>query len=300
MVPGRVVLTALAAGAVTATSPGLASATTTVETTDRGAVPQPATVSQHAVSQHAVPPHKAAQPTAVLQDGTRGPQVRELQRVLNAWYPSVTPLARDGVYGPETEDRVRYLQERAGITVDGVAGSNTLGTLNMRAVDADELESPSSAPEAAEDTAFSESPEEGTGGETPQPSAAPGDIVSPTIGELTSGFGERSGSHNGIDIANDIGTPIYSTADGEVVESGPASGFGKWVRVQHGDGTVSVYGHINESLVSEGDHVEAGEQIATMGNRGQSTGPHLHFEIWQDGGEKIDPLSWLQDFGVSL
>ncbi len=128
-----------------------------------------------------------------------------------------------------------------------------------------------------------------------------GDFVMPAEGELTSGFGARWGSsHNGIDIANDIGTPIYSTADGVVVESGPAGGFGKWVRVEHDDGTISVYGHIHEALVSEGEQVAAGEQIATMGNRGQSTGPHLHFEIWQDGGEKIDPLGWLRDHGVDI
>lgn len=128
-----------------------------------------------------------------------------------------------------------------------------------------------------------------------------GSVVKPAAGALTSGFGSRWGStHYGLDIANSIGTPIYSTTDGVVVEAGPASGFGLWVRVQHGNGTISVYGHINEALVSEGEQVAAGEQIATMGNRGQSTGPHLHFEIWQDGGEKINPLSWLQDNGVDL
>jgi murein DD-endopeptidase MepM/ murein hydrolase activator NlpD len=286
------VLTALAAGAVTAASPALASAATAEPKADR-AVPRSATVAQPVAQQ------KAAQPAALLQNGTRGAQVRELQRVLNAWYPSQTPLAKDGIYGPETEDRVRYLQDRAGITVDGIAGPHTLGTLNMRPVDADELGAQQhSAPEEPADT--EEDSDEGVGGKAPLPSTGSGDIVSPTTGELTSEFGERGGSHNGIDIANEIGTPIYSTAAGEVVESGPASGFGKWVRVQHGDGTISVYGHISRSLVSEGDQVAAGEQIAEMGNRGQSTGPHLHFEIWQDGGEKIDPLSWLQGFGVSL
>ncbi|MPZ66143.1 MAG: peptidoglycan DD-metalloendopeptidase family protein [Pseudonocardiaceae bacterium] len=130
---------------------------------------------------------------------------------------------------------------------------------------------------------------------------SPGAVVQPASGELTSGFGSRWGSmHDGIDIANSIGTPIYSTTDGVVAESGPASGFGMWIRVQHDDGTESVYGHINESLVSEGQQVAAGEQIATMGNRGQSTGPHLHFEIWQDGGQKVNPLSWLQTNGVDL
>jgi len=128
---------------------------------------------------------------------------------------------------------------------------------------------------------------------------AVGDVVMPALGRLTSGFGLRWGTnHNGIDIANSIGTPIYATTDGVVAESGPASGFGMWVRVRHPDDTVSVYGHINESLVREGQRVAAGEQIATMGNRGQSTGPHLHFEIWKDGEQKINPMTWLRENGV--
>ncbi len=154
--------------------------------------------------------------------------------------------------------------------------------------------------EAADEEAAEEAEEAAEEGASQLPVAA-GEVVRPAAGELTSGFGARWGSsHMGIDIANSIGTPIYSTTDGVVVESGPASGFGMWVRVEHGDGIVSVYGHINESLVSEGQQVAAGEQIATMGNRGQSTGPHLHFEIWQDGGEKVNPLSWLLERGVDL
>lgn len=128
-----------------------------------------------------------------------------------------------------------------------------------------------------------------------------GRVVLPAVGTLTSGFGARWGStHKGIDIANSIGTPILATMAGEVIDSGPASGFGMWVRLKHADGTISVYGHINESLVSVGQQVAAGEQIATMGNRGQATGPHLHFEIWLHGEEKIDPLSWLRSNGVNI
>jgi murein DD-endopeptidase MepM/ murein hydrolase activator NlpD len=123
----------------------------------------------------------------------------------------------------------------------------------------------------------------------------------PCEGTFTSGFGSRWGTtHMGIDIANSIGTPIVAAADGVVVESGPASGFGLWVRIEHSDGTVTVYGHINSSLVEEGQQVEAGEEIAEMGNRGQSTGPHLHFEVWNPDGEKVNPLSWLNEHGIEL
>jgi biotin carboxyl carrier protein len=126
-------------------------------------------------------------------------------------------------------------------------------------------------------------------------------VVLPAVGRLTSGFGPRGGSmHNGIDIANSIGTPIVSAADGVVVEAGPASGFGLWVRVRHNDGTITVYGHVDRYIVRQGQAVRAGEQIATIGNRGQSTGPHLHFEVWNPSGTKINPLTWLRSNGVAI
>jgi murein DD-endopeptidase MepM/ murein hydrolase activator NlpD len=125
--------------------------------------------------------------------------------------------------------------------------------------------------------------------------------VLPTVGTITSLFEMRWGTmHWGLDIANRIGTPIYAVADGVVVESGPASGFGMWIRLQHADGTITVYGHIDRSLVHEGQRVRAGDQIATMGNRGQSTGPHLHFEVWNPSGVKINPLTWLRAKGLNI
>lgn len=123
----------------------------------------------------------------------------------------------------------------------------------------------------------------------------------PAEGRLTSGYGARWGTtHYGLDIANSIGTPILAAADGVVVEAGSASGFGLWVRVQHDDGTITVYGHVDTYSVREGERVKAGEQIARMGNRGQSTGPHLHFEVWEPGGRKINPRPWLMEHGVAL
>ena len=117
-------------------------------------------------------------------------------------------------------------------------------------------------------------------------------------GQVTSGFGSRWGtSHKGLDIAAPIGTPIHVPLGGTVISSGSASGFGMWVRVRHDDGTVTVYGHINRSLVSEGEQVSAGQQIAEVGNRGQSTGPHLHIEVVTPGGTKVNPKPWLDEHG---
>ncbi|WP_409186797.1 M23 family metallopeptidase [Amycolatopsis sp. VS8301801F10] len=123
----------------------------------------------------------------------------------------------------------------------------------------------------------------------------------PAHGTFTSGFGARWGtSHLGIDIANSIGTPIYAASDGTVIQAGPASGFGLWVRIQLDDGTIQVYGHMNSFSVREGQKVKCGQQIAEIGNRGESTGPHLHFEVWQDGTKKIDPRPWLAARGVNI
>ncbi len=124
--------------------------------------------------------------------------------------------------------------------------------------------------------------------------------VMPAAGQFTSGYGERWGAmHAGVDIANAIGTPIGSVSDGVVIEAGPASGFVLWVRVQNNDGTISVYGHVNEIIAKVGQKVRAGEEIATIGNRGESTGPHLHLEVWLNG-NKIDPQPWLASHGIVL
>lgn len=125
--------------------------------------------------------------------------------------------------------------------------------------------------------------------------------VVPVIGIVTSLFGPRWGTlHAGVDFANAIGTPITSVTDGTIIEAGPASGFGLWVRVQQDDGTIGVYGHVNDILAAVGQRVRAGDVIATVGNRGQSTGPHLHYEVWAPDGQKIDPLPWLLSRGVSI
>jgi murein DD-endopeptidase MepM/ murein hydrolase activator NlpD len=125
--------------------------------------------------------------------------------------------------------------------------------------------------------------------------------VMPTRGVFTSTFGYRWGVlHAGIDIANAIGTPIVAVSDGVVVDAGPTAGYGMWVKLRHADGTVTLYGHVNTTTVRVGERVLAGDQIATMGNRGNSTGPHLHFEVLLDGSNRVDPVPWLAKRGLSL
>jgi murein DD-endopeptidase MepM/ murein hydrolase activator NlpD len=120
---------------------------------------------------------------------------------------------------------------------------------------------------------------------------------------LTSGFGSRWGTfHYGIDLAAPMRTPEYAAGDGVVLRAGAASGFGLAVYILHGNGDVTVYGHMDEILVEPGQYVDAGETIALLGNRGQSTGPHLHFEVHEGGedGERINPLTWLSERGVRV
>ena len=106
--------------------------------------------------------------------------------------------------------------------------------------------------------------------------------------------------HKGVDIANSPGTPILAVMDGTVIDSGPASGFGQWIRIMHDDGTMTVYGHMQTLDVAVGEHVHAGQKIAGMGSMGFSTGSHLHFEVHPNGGEAIDPQPWLAERGIDL
>lgn len=125
------------------------------------------------------------------------------------------------------------------------------------------------------------------------------EVARPAAGTLTSGFGARWGTnHNGIDIANANGTPIHAVMAGTVISSGPASGYGQWIRVQHDDGSISIYGHMDSLYVSVGERVAAGQVIAGMGNQGFSTGTHLHFEIHPDGVTPVDPQTWLGNHGI--
>lgn len=120
-------------------------------------------------------------------------------------------------------------------------------------------------------------------------------------GRITSGYGPRwDAQHKGLDIAAPVGSPIRVPLDGVVVDSGPASGFGLWVRVRHDDGTVTLYGHIDRTLVQVGQRVSAGDVIAEVGNRGRSTGPHLHFEVIAPGGGNVNPTPWLDERNIAV
>lgn len=123
----------------------------------------------------------------------------------------------------------------------------------------------------------------------------------PTVGRLTSGFGNRispfSGRkefHTGIDLANSLGTPVYAAAMGVVTYSGYKGSYGNVIIIYHGkNGYSTVYAHNSKLLVEVGDSVKKGDLIAKMGSTGSSTGSHLHFEIRMNN-EPINPLNVLE------
>ncbi len=126
-------------------------------------------------------------------------------------------------------------------------------------------------------------------------SRAPGQPVFrwPLQGVLTSGFGWRKGKfHYGIDIAAAYGTAFYAAAGGRVTCAGYRGGYGIMIEVEHGAGFRTRYGHASKSAVSAGQQVRPGQVLGYVGLTGNTTGPHLHFEI-HEGEQRVDPLTLL-------
>lgn len=127
------------------------------------------------------------------------------------------------------------------------------------------------------------------------------EFIMPTIGRISSGFGERedpfSGNddfHTGVDIAASEGTPIFAAASGVVERTGTQNLAGNYVVIDHDNGAVTKYFHCLSVLVSSGDRVDTSTPIALVGSTGNSTGPHLHFEVFIDN-KAVDPLSVIND-----
>lgn len=130
----------------------------------------------------------------------------------------------------------------------------------------------------------------------------------PSGGYISSGYGYRvppkngaSSLHAGVDFGAGCGTPIFAAHGGTVEYAGPLGGYGNYIRINHGDGTSSAYGHIVDGgiLVSTGQGIGPGQNIARVGTTGTSTGCHLHFEI-RVGGSTVDPVPFLRNQGVSV
>jgi murein DD-endopeptidase MepM/ murein hydrolase activator NlpD len=123
--------------------------------------------------------------------------------------------------------------------------------------------------------------------------------ICPTLGYLSRGFGTkedpftgRAQPHLGIDLAADIGTPVYVTADGKVSSVETDAGLGKTIIISHLSGYTTVYGHLSLAKVVRGQYVKRGEVIGAVGNTGYCTGPHLHYEVHFQGQPK-NPLNYI-------
>jgi murein DD-endopeptidase MepM/ murein hydrolase activator NlpD len=123
--------------------------------------------------------------------------------------------------------------------------------------------------------------------------------LKPTNGWYSSGFGLRNSPftnkpamHEGLDLANHVGSTIVATASGIVTYAGPRPGYGNLVTIDHGYGIQTQYGHISKSYVKVGDKVKRGQRIAAVGNTGRSTGPHVHYEV-RVNGIPVDPYFYI-------
>ncbi|MEH2259647.1 M23 family metallopeptidase [Nostoc sp.] len=126
-------------------------------------------------------------------------------------------------------------------------------------------------------------------GQTPIPTS---NLIWPTKGFISQGF--RKYQHEGIDIAGASGTPVVAAASGTVIKAGWDNwGLGNAITIKHLDGSITVYGHNRRLLVSKDQQVVQGQIIAEMGSTGNSTAPHLHFEVHPNGRVAVDPLRLL-------
>ena len=205
-----------------------------------------------------------------MSKGDRGWDVAALQWLLRK--RGFKPNGTDGGFGANTEAAVRRAQNRYGLATDGVAGSSTINSLKR-----------GRGPRRGSSTSQNVSNPSG-----------PVRFLRPVRGPVTSGFGERWGRmHQGIDFGAPTGTPVGAGGRGTVTFAGwNAGGFGNLVVIQHRLGFQTWYGHLSAVHVSAGQAVAGGSRIGSVGSTGNSTGPHLHFEV-RHNGTPVNPAGYL-------
>lgn len=117
--------------------------------------------------------------------------------------------------------------------------------------------------------------------------------VTSTFGKRQDPLGKGKAFHGGIDFAAPLGSPILAAASGTVIQANFQHDYGNVVKVDHGNGHITVYAHSQRLLVKSGQRVNSGQKIALLGSTGRSTGPHLHFEV-RVSGVRVDPRRFLR------
>ncbi|MFJ2669959.1 peptidoglycan DD-metalloendopeptidase family protein [Streptomyces sp. NPDC087525] len=170
----------------------------------------------------------------------------------------------------------------------------------------DDSASDDSASSGSTDESAASTTEQAPAPDTAEPSTGSG-FTAPVDGPTStpyraSGASWSSGYHTGVDFSASSGTPVKAVGDGTVVTAGWGGSYGNQIVIQHSDGMYSQYGHLSSLEVSAGDSVSAGQEIGLSGSTGNSTGPHLHFEIrtGPEYGSDVDPVAYLREHGVNL
>jgi murein DD-endopeptidase MepM/ murein hydrolase activator NlpD len=205
-----------------------------------------------------------------MSAGDRGWDVAALQWLLRK--RGFKPNGTDGGFGANTAAAVRRAQARYGLAVDGVAGQATINSLKR-----------------------GRGPARPSGGnQNVSDPTGPVRFLRPVHGQITSPFGMRWGRlHAGIDFGAPTGTSVGAGGSGTVIAAGwNSGGYGNLVVIQHRLGYQSWYAHLSSVAVSIGQAVGGGTRIGAVGSTGNSTGPHLHFEV-RHNGTPVDPSGYL-------
>ncbi|GAA4854441.1 M23 family metallopeptidase [Kitasatospora terrestris] len=210
------------------------------------------------------------------------------------------PSAYEVPAGESTQDRVAVA---ANLTDDAAVEAQAQAA--QAQAQADAAAAAQAADQAARDAQRAALPAAGQPAEQPAPakpswsSPAPGAQISNPYGKANAHY--AAGYHTGTDFAVSVGTPLLAVGDATVVSAGPDGAYGNEIVLKLSDGKFAQYAHMSKLSVKAGQHVSAGDTIGLSGNTGNSTGPHLHFEIRNANryAAVIDPLTYLKQHGAN-